>query len=101
LEAIINSGLNEDVDLTIKYLQIMLETGQANPDSPTLNAMQKVMLKRESSLSGNDGMKMSRAAFAVIIKFCDLLDDFTNLTDAVSIETQMNEGPDQEKSVIE
>jgi hypothetical protein len=90
------------VDLTIKYLQTMLETGQAKPDGSSLNAMQKMMLKRESNLSGTDGMKMSRAAFAVIIKFCDLLDDFTNLTDAVSIETQMNEGEDnQQTSVIE
>lgn len=63
--------------------------------------MEKLMLKRESSLNGNNGMKLSRAAFAVIIKFCDLVDDFTNIVDSVTIESEMNEGPDQEKAVID
>jgi len=32
-------------------------------------------------LGGKDGLRMSRAAFAVMVKFSDLLDDFRSLVD--------------------
>ena len=36
-------------------------------------------------LSGEDGMRLSRAAFAVMIKFSELFDDFGNLVDEVDM----------------
>lgn len=47
---------------------------------------------------------MSRAAFAVMIKFCDLTDEFSNLIKAVEIESEMLEDMDnakKEEAVIE
>ena len=41
---------------------------------------------------------MSRAAFAVMIKFCDLTDELSNLIKAVEIESEMLEGMDNEKN---
>ena len=35
-------------------------------------------------LGGADGLRLSRAAFAVMVKFSDLLDDFTALVDTVA-----------------
>jgi hypothetical protein len=36
-------------------------------------------------LSGEDGMRLSRAAFAGMIKFSEFFDDFSNLVDEVDI----------------
>lgn len=54
-----------------------------------------------AGLAGADGLRLSRAAFAVMIKFSDLLDDFTALVDAVAMEASLNEGsPDKDAAVI-
>lgn len=47
---------------------------------------------------------MSRAAFAVMIKFCDLTDEFSNLVKAVALESEMQgdmDNSEQEAAVIE
>ena len=62
------------------------------------------MLKRKFNRGGQIGGKMSRAAFAVMIKFCDLTDEFSNLIKAVEIESEMLEDMDnakKEEAVIE
>jgi hypothetical protein len=47
--------------------------------------MKLMMLKRESSVGGASGMRMSRAAFAVIVKFSDLFDEFSYLVDFLAM----------------
>jgi len=42
-------------------------------------------------LGGADGLRLSRAAFAVMVKFSDLLDDFTSLVDQVGMQAQIEE----------
>lgn len=47
---------------------------------------------------------MSRAAFAVMIKFCDLTAEFSNLVKAVALESEMQREMDKvekEVAVIE
>ncbi len=61
LESIINSGKNEIVDRLIGYLQQMLE--------------RKIPMVPYARLAGVDGMRLSRAALAVMIKFSDYLTD--------------------------
>ena len=61
LESIIHSGKNELVDRLIGYLQQMLE--RKNPMVPY------------ARLAGVDGMRLSRAALGVMIKFSDYLID--------------------------
>ena len=61
LESIIHSGKNELVDRLIGYLQQMLE--------------RKIPMVPYARLAGVDGMRLSRAALAVMIKFSDYLID--------------------------
>lgn len=42
-------------------------------------------------LGGADGLRLSRAAFAVMVKFSDLLDDFRALVDQVDMQAQMED----------
>jgi hypothetical protein len=52
-------------------------------------------------LGGADGLRLSRAAFAVMIKFSDLLDDFTALVDAVAMQAGLEEGnPGKDAAVM-
>jgi hypothetical protein len=76
LDDIIEAGKNSDVDLTLKCLQRMLET--------------KIPMVPHARMGGQDGLRMSRAAFAVMIKFSDLLDDFHSIVDAVSMESNVS-----------
>ena len=101
LEAIITKGLNKDVDLTIDFLQKILETGKAQ-SGPPLPKMKLMMLKRESSVGGTSGMRMSRAAFAVIVKFSDLFDEFSYLVDflALQLETKKDTTPEEDDEII-
>lgn len=46
----------------------------------------KIPMVPFARLNGAQGFRLSRAAFAVMIKFNDLLDDFTMLTDCISME---------------
>lgn len=61
LEAIMNEGKDQSVDETIKYLQLIYEKKKPIP------------LAR---IGGKVGLHMSRIAFAIMIKFSDLLDNF-------------------------
>lgn len=59
------------MDRVIGYLQSFLE--------------RKVPIVPYARLSGEDGMRLSRAAFAVMIKFSEYFEDFSNLIDEVDI----------------
>jgi hypothetical protein len=61
LDSIINAGKNEMVDRLIGYLQQMLE--------------RKIPMVPYARLAGVDGMRLSRAALGVMIKFSDYLVD--------------------------
>jgi hypothetical protein len=88
MEAIICEGKNGEVDATIKYLQRMFE--KRTPAVPV------------ARLGGQSGLRMSRAAFAVMIKFSDLLEDFKNLVDEVTMQAEMvEEGADKEAAIID
>lgn len=94
------SGKNDQVDTAINYLQRVLETG-SNLEHK-LNPMQLKQKQLTSRFGGAQGLRLSRLAFAVIIKFQDLLEDFRNMVDSVAIEIEMSDdGPDKEKAVIE
>lgn len=55
-----------------------------------------------ASVAGADGLRLSRAAFAVMIKFSDLLEDFAALVDTIAMEASLQEeGPDRDRHVIE
>ncbi len=43
-------------------------------------------------LSGEDGMRLSRATFAVMIKFSEYFDEFNNLVDEIDINWSDLEG---------
>ena len=65
LDSIINAGKNEMVDKLIGYLQQMLE--------------RKIPMVPYARLAGVDGMRLSRAALGVMIKFSDYLVDTVHL----------------------
>lgn len=65
LDSIINAGKNELVDKLIGYLQQMLE--------------RKIPMVPYARLAGVDGMRLSRAALGVMIKFSDYLVDTVHL----------------------
>lgn len=72
LTAIVHKGTSEIVDKVIQHLQQLLE--------------RKTPLVAFARLSGEDGMRLSRAAFAVMIKFSELFDDFAALVDEVDMQ---------------
>lgn len=68
IEAIISEGKDPQVDAVIKYLQLIYETRKPIPIA---------------RIGGEAGLRMSRAAFAIMIKFSDLVEDFNFLNDAI------------------
>ena len=46
----------------------------------------RVPMVPHARLGGKDGLRMNRAAFAVMVKFSDCLDDFIALVDSVAME---------------
>lgn len=50
--------------------------------------LQKIVMRtaQYAMLGGVDGMRMTRAAFAVMIKFSDLKDDWNSCVDTVQLE---------------
>jgi hypothetical protein len=86
LSAIITAGKDEEVDLVIKLLQ-------------------KIYVKQNmavASLGAARGMTLSRAAFAIMIKFSDLTDDFLRMVDDLAMEAEcLGDEPGKEKSLIE
>lgn len=71
LNSIIFKGTSDIVDRVIGYLQSFLE--------------RKIPIVAYARLSGEDGMRLSRAAFAGMIKFSEYFEDFNNLIDEVDI----------------
>lgn len=49
-------------------------------------------------LAGQDGLRMTRAAFAVMIKFSDYLESFECLSDEIEMEWHQLEG-DKERDI--
>ena len=72
LTIIVHKGTSEIVDKVIQHLQQLLE--------------RKMPLVAFARLSGEDGMRLSRAAFAVMLKFSELFDDFAALVDEVDMQ---------------
>lgn len=60
-----------------------------------------MMLKRESTVGGAAGMRMSRAAFAVMVKFSDLFDEFSYIVDflALEFETKKARSPEEDEEI--
>lgn len=71
VNAIIYKGQNPQVDRLIGYLQQFLE--------------RKIPLVAYARLSGEDGMRLSRAAFAVMIKFSEYFEEFNMLVDEMDM----------------
>lgn len=71
LMAIIFKGKNEFVDKVLTNLQQILE--------------RKIPMVPYARLSGEDGLRLSRAAFAVMIKFSEFYEEFINLVDEVEM----------------
>jgi hypothetical protein len=55
----------------------------------------KIPMVAYARLSGEDGMRLSRATFAVMIKFSEFYDEFSNLIDEVDINWGDLEGDDE------
>ncbi len=72
ISAIIHEGENEHVDRLIGFLQGFLE--------------RKVPFVPYARLSGSDGMRLSRAAFGVMIKFSEFFESFCALVDEVDLQ---------------
>ena len=86
LKAILKEGNDIDTDLTIRLFQKMLETRR-----PMITY---------ARLGGLDGLRMTRAAFAVMIKFSDLLEDFIALVDAVGMQNNLEEEATRDQNLI-
>jgi hypothetical protein len=92
LAAILHTGTDAETDLTLGYLQRMLAA---------LPMKDRDAMVPFAGLGGADGLRLSRAAFAVMVKFSDLLDDFTALVDAVAMQAGLEEGnPGKDAAVM-
>lgn len=58
----------------------------------------KVPFVPYARIGGLDGLRLSRAAFAVIIKFSEFFDDFISLIDEIDLKTDELKG-DKEKDI--
>lgn len=87
LYPVIYEGTDEDIDRLIDVLQRSY-------------ARRKMAL---AGLGGKDGMRLTRAAFAVMLKFSDLTDDFLSASDQVAMEADMLDsdlGPAQQAAEL-
>jgi hypothetical protein len=85
IQALIHQGQNEIVDRLIGYLQFMLE--------------RKVPQAR---VNGAAGMRLSRAAFGVMIKFSDFTDSIQNLVDEIDLLWEdLSEDPERDLKIRE
>jgi hypothetical protein len=82
LYAVIHQGTDEAVDLTINCLQKI--------------CMRNPKIMGRAVFGGADGMRITRAAYAVILQFSDLGDEWRNCQDAVELER----GEDGEEAAI-
>jgi hypothetical protein len=85
LEAIITEGKDPDVDLVIKLLQKLNERAQMGI----------------SRIGGAMGLKLNRAAFAIMIKFSDLSEDLFKIVDELQMLAELEEdGPQKDQVLI-
>lgn len=84
VEAIITPNTDENVDRVITYLQQFLE--------------RKIPMVPYARLAGSDGMRLSRATFAVMIKFSEFFQDFIDIVGEVDIMWSEFEG-DAEREI--
>lgn len=75
LEAVAFSGTNDDTEKLVKALHTIQKTG-LNIDGCDVKFKANMGLAMYGS---NDGMKITRAAFAIMIKFSDLADDLQSM----------------------
>lgn len=81
ISSVIHKGENVIVDKLIAYLQGFLE--------------RKIPMCTYARLGGEDGMRLTRASFGVMIKFSEFYDSFTQMVDNVDMEWSMLEGDDE------
>jgi hypothetical protein len=84
IEAVIHQGQNPHVDRLLAYLQGFLT--------------RKIPFCAFANLGGADGMRLTRAAFGVMIRFSELYDSFLQLADTVDMEWSMLEG-DEDREI--
>lgn len=84
ISAVIHAGENAHVDKLITYLQGFLT--------------RKIPFCAFANIGGQDGMRLTRAAFGVMIKFSEFYDSFCQLVDTVDMEWSMLEG-DAERDI--
>jgi hypothetical protein len=88
LSAIIHEGKNSNIDRVIFYLQQTLE--------------KKIPFVPYARLGGADGMRMTRAAFSVMIKFSEFFDDFLTMVDEVDMKwEEVKDAPDKDLQMKE
>lgn len=61
--------------------------------------MKKVPFVPYARLAGEDGMRLSRAAFSVMIKFSEFFDDFISMVDELDLKGEEVQGDELEKSI--
>jgi hypothetical protein len=87
LSAIIQDGQCEETDYLIGLLQRLLET--------------RVPPISFARLGGINGLKISRAAFAVMLKYSDVLEDFVALRDEVAAQANLESSEtDKQKNLM-
>jgi hypothetical protein len=85
LEAIITEGKDPEIDLVIKLLQKLNERAQMGI----------------SRIGGPMGLKLNRAAFAIMIKFSDLSEDLFKIVEELQMLSEMEEdGPQKDQVLI-
>lgn len=72
---VIHQGKNEFIDKIIDFLQKSVE--------------QQRFKFPHAKIGGEDGMKITRAAFATLLKYRDLQDDFNYIVETVELEGQV------------
>ena len=84
LQAIIFKGQDENVDRILGMLQSFLE--------------RKIPMVPYARLSGEDGLRLSRATFAVMIKFSEFFDEFVHIVNDIEMNWVDLEG-DEDREV--
>lgn len=81
--------LDKDANVETPFQRI-IEAGKDAECDKAIQYLQKYLLKYAhktpyARIGGDDGMRLSRAAFAVMIKYGDLADDFDNFVDEMQM----------------
>lgn len=85
LEAIITAGKDSEIDLVINLLQKLNERAQMGI----------------SRIGGPMGLKLNRAAFAIMIKFSDLSEDLFKIVEELQMQSELeDDGPQKDQVLI-